>query len=41
MIPSPKGYIYLAGSFRQKFNLNGKTLQAVGEEDVFIGRLEN
>jgi len=41
MISAPKDYIYLAGSFRQKFNLNGKTLQSVGEEDVFIGRLEN
>ncbi|MFZ4521091.1 MAG: T9SS type A sorting domain-containing protein [Bacteroidales bacterium] len=41
MIPVSKDYIYLAGSFQQKFNLNGKTLQSVGEEDVFIGRLEN
>ena len=41
MIAAPNDYIYLAGSFREKFNMNGKTLQSVGEEDVFIGRLEN
>ncbi|MCK9220748.1 MAG: hypothetical protein M0P47_11960 [Bacteroidales bacterium] len=41
MVPGPKGYIYLAGSYRQTFNLNEKSLESVGEEDVFIGRLEN
>jgi hypothetical protein len=41
MIHGANDYIYLAGSFRQKFNMNQKTLQSVGEEDVFIGRLEN
>ncbi len=41
MIAAPEGYIYLAGSYREKFNLNGKILQSAGEEDVFIGRLEN
>ncbi|MCK9205014.1 MAG: T9SS type A sorting domain-containing protein [Bacteroidales bacterium] len=41
MIPGSKDYLYIAGSFREKFNMNGKTLQSAGEEDAFIGRLEN
>ncbi|MCK9421795.1 MAG: T9SS type A sorting domain-containing protein [Bacteroidales bacterium] len=41
MMPGSKGYIYLAGSFRQTFALSEKTLQSAGEEDIFICRLEN
>jgi hypothetical protein len=41
MVTAGKDYIYLAGSFRQKFGMNGKSLESVGEEDVFIGRMEN
>ena len=41
MVAAPKEYIYLGGSFRQNFDMNGKSLQSVGDEDVFVGRLEN
>jgi hypothetical protein len=36
-----KNYIYIAGSYRQQLTLSGKTIQSVGEEDVFMCRLEN
>lgn len=34
-------YIYVAGSFRQTFNLGVKTVSSKGEEDLFICRLED
>ncbi len=36
-----KGYIYIAGSFKSAFNLNGKNIQSAGNEDIVIARLEN
>lgn len=41
MISGSKDYIYIGGSYRDKFNMNAKTIQSSGEEDAFIGRLEN
>jgi len=41
MTYGPSNCIYVAGSFRKSFNLNGKTIQSNGEEDLFICRLEN
>lgn len=41
MVYGPGNYIYVAGSFRESFKLNGKTIQSNGEEDLFICRLEN
>ncbi len=41
MVPGVDGYIYIAGSYRQSLNLNGKEVTSNGEEDIFICRLEN
>ena len=41
MVSGNDNEIYLTGSFRKNFDLNGLKLQSVGEEDVFIVRLEN
>jgi hypothetical protein len=34
-------YIYITGSYRDTLNIGEKSVQSKGEEDVFIGRLEN
>ncbi|TRZ76101.1 MAG: T9SS C-terminal target domain-containing protein [Bacteroidetes bacterium] len=34
-------YIYITGSYRDTLNVGEKSIQSKGEEDVFIGRLEN
>lgn len=41
LVYGPGNYIYVAGSFRESFKINGKTIQSNGEEDIFICRLEN
>lgn len=34
-------YIYITGSYRDSLNIGEKSVHSKGEEDVFIGRLEN
>jgi hypothetical protein len=41
LVGSTNGYIYVSGSYREKFNINENELQSAGNEDVFICRLEN
>jgi hypothetical protein len=41
MTTTKDGYIYIAGSYRQTMTVLEKSIQSKGEEDVFVGRLEN
>jgi hypothetical protein len=36
-----KGYVYISGSFRKNFQVSEKSANSNGEEDLFVGRLEN